>query len=81
MLPALHSDPGVTAFVHFSMGIALRGPPQNGELISARAGGERQSIRFSPCTTSEGAARSRRKSQTMFQRGPISSLIAAARGT
>lgn len=46
MLPALHSDPGVTAFVHFSMGIALRGPPQNGELILARAGGEWQSIRF-----------------------------------
>lgn len=33
MLPALHSDPGVAAFVHFSMGIALRGPPQNEELI------------------------------------------------
>lgn len=46
MLPALHSDPEVTAFVHFSMGIALQGPPQNGELISARAGGEWQSIRF-----------------------------------
>lgn len=54
MLPALHSDPGVTAFVHFSMGIALRGPPQNGELISARAGGEWQSIGFAsaqpPCS-------------------------------
>jgi len=42
MLPALHSDPGVTAFVPRSMGIALQGPPQNGELISARAGGEWQ---------------------------------------
>lgn len=47
MLPALHSDPGVAAFVPRSMGIALRGPPQNRELISARAGGEWQ--RPGPC--------------------------------